>query len=51
MVIETPATMLQQKLTERYLQLVAEIYTKPAEDTVVGSIFNLSRLCHKLTLK
>ena len=40
-VIKTPATLLHQKLTERYLQLVAEIYTKPAEDAVVGSIFKL----------
>ena len=35
------ATKLNQRLSEHYMQLVAQIYSDPAEDTVVGSIFNL----------
>ena len=35
------ATKLNQRLSEHYKQLVAQIYSDPAEVTVVGSILNL----------
>ena len=32
--------MLQSRLTARYLDLVKDLYTEPAEDRVVGNLFN-----------
>ena len=39
-VIDSRATMLQSKLTARYLDLVKDIYTEPTEDRAVGNLFN-----------
>lgn len=39
-VIETRATILQAKLTSRYLDLVKDLYTEPTEDIAVGNLFN-----------
>ena len=39
-VIETLATMLQARLTRRYLDLLKDLYTEPTEDRVVGNLFN-----------
>ena len=39
-VIETRATILQAKLTLRYLDLVKDLYTEPPEDIAVGNLFN-----------
>ena len=33
-------TILQSRLTTRYLDLVNDLYTEPAEDRVVGNLFN-----------
>ena len=40
-IVKMRATKLNQRLSEHYMQLVAQIYSDPAVDTVVGSIFNL----------
>ena len=40
-IVKMRATKLNQGLSEHYMQLVAQIYSDPTEDTVVGSIFNL----------
>ena len=40
-IVKMRATKLNQRLSEHYMQLVAQIHSDPAEDTVVGSIFNL----------
>ena len=40
-VINSRAAMLQSRLTARYLALVNDLYT-PAEDRLVGNLFNLS---------
>ena len=32
--------MLQSRLTASYLDLVKDLYTEPAEDRVVGNLFN-----------
>ena len=39
-VINSRATMLQSRLTARYLELVKDMYNEPAEDRVVRNIFN-----------
>ena len=39
-VIDLRATMLQSKLTARYLDLVKDLYIEPTEDSVVGNLFN-----------
>ena len=39
-VIDSRATMLQSKLTARYLDMVKDIYTEPTEDRAVGNLFN-----------
>ena len=39
-VVETRATILQARLTSRYLDLVKDLYTEPTEDIAVGNIFN-----------
>ena len=38
--IKTLATMLQARLTRRYLDLVKDLYTEPREERVVGNLFN-----------
>ena len=38
--IKTLATMLQARLTRRYLYLVKDLYTEPREERVVGNLFN-----------
>ena len=42
LVINSQATMLQSRLTARYLDLVNDLYTEPAEDRVVGNLFNFA---------
>ena len=37
--IKTLATMLQARLTRRYLDLVKDLYTEPREERVVGNLF------------
>ena len=37
-IVKMRATKLNQRLSEHYMQLVAQIYSDPAEDTVVGHI-------------
>ena len=39
-VINSRATMLQSRLTVRYLDLVKDLYTEPAEDRLVGTLLN-----------
>ena len=41
-VINSRATMLQLRLTARYLDLVNDLYTEPAEDRVVGNLLNFA---------
>ena len=38
--IDSRATLLQSKLTARYLDLVKDLYIEPTEDSVVGNLFN-----------
>ena len=38
--INSRETMLQSRLTARYLDLVKDLYREPAEDRVVGNLFN-----------
>ena len=45
-VINSRATMLQSRLTARYLDLVKDLYTEPAEDRVVG--WKPIQFCHEL---
>ena len=33
-------TILQAKLTSRYLDLIKDLYTEPSEDIAVGNLFN-----------
>ena len=46
-VINSRATMLQSRLTARYLDLVKDLYTEPAEDRVVG--WKPIQFCHDVT--
>ena len=39
-VITSRATVLQSKLTARYMKLVTDLYIEPAEDRAVGNLFN-----------
>ena len=39
-VLISRATMLQSRLTARYMELVTDLYTEPAEDRAVGNLFN-----------
>ena len=39
-VLISRATMLQSRLTARYMGLVTDLYTEPAEDRAVGNLFN-----------
>ena len=39
-VLISRATMLQSRLTGRYMELVTDLYIEPAEDRAVGNLFN-----------
>ena len=39
-VLISRATMLQTRLTARYMELVTDLYIEPAEDRAVGNLFN-----------
>ena len=39
-VLISRATMLQSRLTARYMELVTDLYIEPAEDRVFGNLFN-----------
>ena len=39
-VLISRATMLQSRLTARYMELVTDLYIEPAEDRAIGNLFN-----------
>ena len=39
-VLTSRATMLQSRLTARYMELVTDLYIEPAEDRAVGNLLN-----------